>query len=527
VLLVGLADAAVIENGLLGASGWIQYIPPRIWVVSPLCWAVVAAGLSIPALLVSRRHYALIVVVGLIVSFAAIRLHGQPMRRLLPGAAVMVLFCGAAVMFARRWNTERRPGSAWLVMVVLLGCVLSACVHPETSAGNRPGAPASSPDVLVVFLDTVPYTSLFPRAGESDPSMPALSKFARESVVFDRAYTPSPWTLPAHFAAVTGLPAHELGLDFDHQKYERPDLTLAEIFRRKGYRTAAVISNSFLNRGTDFERGFDRFEQAGNALDVCRTAPGALADRHWPWFAASVCNWSAQEVTDRALSDLRRHDGPLFLVLNYMDGHDPYYVEKKCRDGNATPPADDRHAHLAALRCIDRSLDLLFRVTLKRNPHAVIAVLADHGEQFGEHGLTHHGNSLYTQLLHVPLMVRAPAMTPRHISDPVSIAILGQWITAAGEGPQITSSSVVSHLILPSSLGGTRSWSVIRGSLHLISRDDREELYDVVHDPLEVTNLIAAGAMSQPLVELHAELARARAAVSGPQKGFRSIGYVH
>ena len=160
-----------------------------------------------------------------------------------------------------------------------------------------------------------------------------------------------------------------------------------------------MISNSFANaeHGSG-ARGYDTFEQAQTALDLCRTAPGTIADRRWPWFGAAVCNWSASEVTRRALPLLDDADGPFFLTLNYMDAHEPYYVERSCGEPNG---------YAAALRCLDRSLAPVVDWRSARRP-TLLALVGDHGEQFGEHGLFLHGNSLYIQLLHVPLLVRPP-----------------------------------------------------------------------------------------------------------------------
>src|SRR5258706_311032 len=193
---------------------------------------------------------------------------------------------------------------------------------------SRPPSAAALPDapnVVIVILDTVGHDALF------EASTPNVARLARGSVVFDRAYAQAPWTLPSHLSAFTGIPAQSLGIDFDQQRYTLSAPTLAEVYRRRGYRTAAVISNTFANRGSGFQRGFDIYEHAGNALDVCRTAAGMFADRHWTWFAARVCNWSASEVTGRLVAQMRDERRPYFLVANYMDAPNPYYVEPRCR----------------------------------------------------------------------------------------------------------------------------------------------------------------------------------------------------
>ena len=78
-----------------------------------------------------------------------------------------------------------------------------------------------------------------------------------------------------------------------------------------------------------------------------------------------------------------------------------------------------------AIAYIDHQLDRLFGELQKRGilDNTIVIVTADHGEQFGEHGLFLHGNSLYPPLLHVPLMISYPARLPggQRVTTPVSL----------------------------------------------------------------------------------------------------------
>jgi arylsulfatase A-like enzyme len=541
-IAIGLADAALIASLRLGAAGAFQYIPPRLWVIAPLCWVAATSLIALASFAVSRRYGAQLTLIGAIVLFAAVRLRDQSTMRIIAGAIATIAVCAIGAWIARRWLARRRR-PAVVAIAAMLAVVIAAAAtaaagddaEPAPHASPRTGA---SPDVLLVVLDTVSHDAVFPNGRDVDPRFPNLARLARSGVVFDRAYTTAPWTLPAHFSAVTGLPAHDLGVDFEDQQYNRSIPTLAQRFRRDGYRTAAVISNTFLNHGSGFGRGFDTFEQAGNALDVCRTAPGLLLDRYSPWFAATVCNWSAREVTDRALAHVTNTRAPLFLLLNYMDAHDPYYVEADCRAPGTevrafrdVPPAAYRREyyanHLDAIRCIDRHLGRLFA---RMRNDAVIAVVADHGEQFGEHGLVRHGNSVYDQLLRVPLIIAGPRVTPQRVTQPLSLTALPQLIAAASEGKPFASAAapVISFLAGSAATGGIEHWSVVRGRWHFLSKRGAEELYDLATDPDERHNRVRDGAAAPLLDRFRADLATQRRFQDREtERAFRSLGYVN
>lgn len=540
-LVLGLADASLIARSVLGAAGAFQYIPPRVWLAAPICWMAVAVAFALPSFAVSRRRGAALTVIAMIALFLVARFHAQSPSRIAVAVLTMVIITAAVWLAAARWvSAPKRTVSALVAAAtVVVGAAAVGRAQP-TQPPSRMG-PGPGPDVVIVFLDTVSYDAIFPRGKGVDPRLAFMARLAARSVVYDRAYTPSPWTLPAHFSAVTGIPSHRLGIGFDHQQYAGRTATLAERFRRRGYRTAAVISNTFLNRGTGFARGFERYEQAPNALDVCRTGPGLLLDRWSPWFAATVCNWSASEVTRRAFTHVAQDDGrPLFLLLNYMDAHDPYYVERQCdRPPGGNPlhrnvePDEyrDRYYenHLAAIRCIDRQLGKLEAQLNKRKRGTVIAVLSDHGEQFGEHGLTGHGNSLYDRLLHVPLMITGPGLTPHRVSGPVSIEVLPRVVTEIVDHGRATAEggAIVSSLSPPGALARAEQWSLIRDRWHLIRRGDQLALYDLVADSAEERPIALSPATTTLFQTLSGELAReTRSRVDPRSDKFRSLGYI-
>lgn len=505
MILLAVIGIAALECAVIASGRWTtqyQFIPSRIWVVIPLCWLAVAALVAVPAYALSRRWGSAITPVLLGCVLLGVRVPGASTRMVVIFG--LTALAGIALMrpIARWWLARPRRSAAWAAVLVLIACAIGAAATSGPLRQPRATAAASQgPNVIVIFLDTVRYDALFTAAGDVRPELPALRRLASESVVFDAAYAPSPWTLPSHLSAVTGLPYEKLGVDFSHQEYRDSTLTLAERFRRGGYRTAAVLANSFLNPGTGFARGFDSFEYATGALDVCRTAPGRALDRSWPFFAAAVCNWSASEVTKRALRQMDDASGPYLLVLNYMDAHGPNYVERGCGGG---APSYER-----ALRCIDRRLAQIVDRAAKSPRGTVIAITSDHGEHFGEHGLFSHGNSLYRELLHIPLLIRTTVRTHTRIPTPVTLAELPSLLTDPLAAPtrQVSASGI---------LDDPRAVTVIRDRWQLIVHGDGREEWialteSAVPPPLDLMRHDAQGIL--------------RAMKPLPESHFRSLGY--
>jgi arylsulfatase A-like enzyme len=133
---------------------------------------------------------------------------------------------------------------------------------------------------------------------------------------------------------------------------------------------------------------------------------------------------------------------------------------------------------------------------------AMIVVTADHGEQFEDHGLWRHSNSLYQQLLHVPLIVKFPGQHEgRVVREPVgTIDIVpsimkmlggscercdGRPLQDAGKvGPRVVYSYLMDHqqpTVMMRSVVAD-GWKLIRSQKGDM---DAEELFFLDQDPNE------------------------------------------
>jgi len=243
-----------------------------------------------------------------------------------------------------------------------------------------------------------------------------------------------------------------------------------------------------------------------------------MADTYWPWFSAAVCNWTASEVTNRAVALMDDTTAPFFLTLNYMDAHDPYYVERSCGEADG---------YRAAVRCLDRHLAPIVDWRSPRRD-TILVVVGDHGEQFGEHGLERHGNSLYVQALHVPLIVRSTGVSePRLDATPMSITTVPTLIDAPNSRPG-NGGPVLAVLYPPAAAKLPSEWSALDGAWHLIVRErGADALYYLPTDPAEVHNLVSSNPPDPAIDRLRAAIAEMRRAPRPDLSRFRSLGYLH
>ena len=270
-----------------------------------------------------------------------------------------------------------------------------------------------------------------------------------------------------------------------------------------------------------------------------------------------------------------RGDRPFFAFLNYYDAHAPFQppMGDPRRYGLSTLPESERTEILRVkvdlikgkpemtskpeaekdaiveraatllrdsyddcIASLDRQIGALFDDLEHRKvlDNTVVVLVADHGEEFGEHSLFGHGVSVYRPEVHVPLLIMPPK-GPRAalVSAPVTLRDLPATLfdlIGAGESPFPGTSlarawkspdadgdfgpilSEVEHQrkfapdpTIPASLGPISS--ILRGRyVYIKNADGREELYDQDADPDEVRNLAEGTGAQSLLMSLRASL---------------------
>jgi arylsulfatase A-like enzyme len=272
--------------------------------------------------------------------------------------------------------------------------------HPEI-VGRAPER--VRPNVIVYVIDCLRADHVG-AYGYELPTTPEIDAFAQESVILEDLSSCAPWTKPSTACLFTSLLPiyHQARTVDDALAQER--VTLAEAFRAAGYTTAAWVANPVIDpRVFFFNQGFDRW------VDL-RTFEERTTRTH-----ANALESDAADITAAVLPWLEAHrDDTFFLYLHSLDLHFEY---------RARPPFDemfvsedsvglerDRELYDNELAYNDREIGkLIARLKeLDLYDDTVVFITSDHGEEFGEHGATRHGKTLYEQVLHIPGILKLP-----------------------------------------------------------------------------------------------------------------------
>ncbi|HHO52473.1 MAG TPA: DUF229 domain-containing protein [Deltaproteobacteria bacterium] len=450
-------------------------------------------------------------------------------------------------------------------LAAILGSLVLISVATATVLRSGERAPPAHPNVLFVVWDTVRADRLS-IYGHDKPTTPFLEEIAPRSAVWDNAISPSFWTLPSHASLFTGLSVSAHGTHADYKWLDGRFLTLAEHFSGQGYATYAWSSNPNINRNSNTIQGFDTFHQAFGqnrwraaveAFTKGLIHPEDETTRPNPDRHQVISYHKSGPVIHDAFTgwlDERPPDAPFFAFLNYMEAHTYRLPTEEARRAIMTDPASYHRAlktsnqlrrqtnvmfgrwrryfrherqalfdlYDASIVDLDRYLRGLFQALEDRDllDDTIVVLTADHGEQFGEHGLYLHNYSLYQPLVHVPLVIHYPRAVPAgRIHQQVSTAglfhtLVGLTGTEPPQQPILTTDllhpgddPVVSELNVPCGNPerrrldlSVRDWTasyraVVHDGLKLIwSSNGAHELYDLVADPREHRDLFGSGA---------------------------------
>ncbi len=250
--------------------------------------------------------------------------------------------------------------------------------------------PPALPDIILVTLDTVRADHTSPY-GYAQATTPRLAELASRGVLFEHAYATGSDTQRAITPLVTGKPLSESA----HSKDEWPTLypendTLAERLKRKGYRTAAVTSFTWMNTDHGFSQGFDYFKPIYREAHPERDITGPHAIK------------AALEVFD----ELKDDKYPIFLWIHLFDAHDRYLAHPGPRFGKGRGGLYD-----GEIAFVDKLLGELIQAVdeSSRKDRVAWIVHGSHGEAFGEHDFSGHNAEVYDEVIRVPLVIALPS----------------------------------------------------------------------------------------------------------------------
>jgi arylsulfatase A-like enzyme len=397
-------------------------------------------------------------------------------------------------------------------------------------------AVAAGGNVLIIFVDTLRFDRLgvagYQRDGKS--LTPRIDQFAKQAVVFRKAYAQAPNTprsVPSFMSS--RYPSHvKFDKRFkDYGEVQDANELLFEALAPAGLRTIGETSHFYFcdvvkypKACADFPRpkhsnitqGADEWDN-GEAVDI----------------APSNHDIAGPRIVKKAIARLDELAGSkqrFAMLVHLFEPHSTYMEHP------GMPITEHGEASLAQKYdyevafddgLIGELLDQLDKDGLAAN--TTVVLMADHGEAFGTHTMAgerlfFHGQSLYDELLHVPVMFRVPGQAPRQVDDvvqlidlaptiadlvgaPIPKSWMGRSLVPAIVGQPLPPKPAFAELLpAPEWDHDGRSMISADGSRHVFYRisDNRWEIYDLVADPQEKKNLADSDPKAK---ELEAELA--------------------
>ena len=418
------------------------------------------------------------------------------------------------------------PHAAWWAAALLL---LAACRGGETGRGKGPVLLPKGTPVVLISIDTLRSDHL-PAYGYAQVATPAIDRLRGDGILFERAYTPVPLTLPAHASMLTGLLPRAHGIR-DNLGYElgADAPYLPRLLRAAGYATGGGVSAFVLRGATGLADGFDFYEdrivfRAGTDMGGLQRPGAETLARSRDWLRGAS-------------------GGPFFFFLHLYDPHTPYAPPE---------PFAARHALAydgevaAADAVVGELLGELDRLDLY--DAALVVLTSDHGEGLGDHGEAEHGLLLYREALQVPLLVKLPrsqrggesVAVPAHLTDlaPTVLSLLGLPVPEgiAGKpllalGADDAERALYAETFYPRlHFGWSELTSLVRGRHQLID-GPRPELYDLLDDPGERRDLLQQerrryAEMREVLAGYDRTLVRPSATDEDAQAQLAALGYL-
>jgi arylsulfatase A-like enzyme len=394
---------------------------------------------------------------------------------------------------------------------------------PPPDAKAAPTAPAVSggKNVLVIFIDTLRFDRLgvagYRRDGKS--LTPRLDELAAQSVMFTHAYAQAPNTPRSVPSFLTSRYSSQVRVDKKFKNYATvldDNDTLFEALKAGGFTTIGESSHFYF---------CDRKRYPDSCSDVAAWMKPNMIQGADEWDNSGALNIpesnhdsAGPRIVKKSIARLGEaaRAGTRFAMLVHLfEPHSTYMEHEGFRyHERGTAALAQKYDYEIAFedRLIGELLDALDTTGLAKT--TTVVVMSDHGEAFGVHvsggkPAFFHGDTLYRELIHVPLMFRVPGGKPCRRDDVVQLidmaptiaALFGVAAPASWQGRSLAPAvacqpleprAAFSELLAaPEWDHDAKSMITADGKHHVYYRttESRWEIYDLDRDPDEKTNL--------------------------------------
>jgi arylsulfatase A-like enzyme len=339
-----------------------------------------------------------------------------------------------------------------------------------------------SPIVILLTIDSLRADVVADK--KNDKRLPNLAKLRDRSVWFTRARAPGSqtvYTLAQLFMGTYYSQQYWSEHDGIRDLWPDDDETVRwpQLLSDAGVATAAYATTKWLVGELGIVRGFTEEE-----FVEPKSTRYSLTSETFP------------RIYERLEANGK---GPLFVYTHALDAH---YTVSPVKKGKG------KKRYLANLEVVDENLGKLVaeidRLGLK--DRTILVVSSDHGEAFGEHDTKHHRSTVYEELLRVPLLIAGPGIKARKVDTPVTVMDIGPTVLdlfgqptpghifgqslvpfLAGKDPELTR-PILAEGRLKKALVFPDGWKAIVDDRHHTA-----EVFDLVADPKEATNLLDSG----------------------------------
>lgn len=448
-----------------------------------------------------------------------------------------------------------------LLISFCLLTVLTACNSGKEATGKETSsAVTNKPNLIILSLDTLRADRLG-LYGYKRGTSPSLDKLAEKSAVFENATSSTSWTLPAHVSLFTGLypSSHKVTQKKGNIVSDKTKM-LAEILKANKYRTFGFANGGYVAGHYGFKRGFEEYPRSGPK--GIKNESKEIVEIHKAQGGAGVGLQRAKEKIE-ALNNKE----PFFIFMHTYDIHCPYdppepYLSKYKTEGRKEIDSTKCIAHEDSnkvkkeqmwtlsdrydgnISWVDNTLGQFFDwfYTTEASKNTYIIIVSDHGEEFFEHKHLDHRNSLYKELVHIPMIIAGPGIKPSRLPNPFSLVdVMPTALDLLGIEPQKSLDGFSYAELLKTGKSSTElpAWRMAeldRGKVLRSAYDDKSNLILEKHeetgakvnmeyfyhpeDPTEQVNKfdLKDGKVAKRYDELHAELKKFKSEKSSAEK---------
>jgi arylsulfatase A-like enzyme len=285
---------------------------------------------------------------------------------------------------------------------------------------HKQGNIKTNPNVFVYLIDTLraDHLSCY---GYGKETTPYIDRFSKTGILFTNCFATASWTKPAVGSILTGLYPNKHNSQDQKDRLSNDVEMISEVLKSHGYATIYITPNMNSSREMNFDQG----------IDIYRFTIGGKYGEDF-YRSSEFLNSEFFEIIENNPNLL---DKPLFAFLHTVDPHDPYtpkapFLKFKKGDKERKELGFSDSIRLKkkikglSRKDIDyikslydceilhndyyfgKFVDFLKEKNLYEN--SIIVMVADHGEQFDEHGSIFHGCSIYNEEVHVPLIIKFP-----------------------------------------------------------------------------------------------------------------------